>query len=171
MSRADYVTVAKVMSAHGVRGEFKLLLLTDFPERIRKLKKVYLIQGEEVRGPYTVASARLAADKAILRLQEISSREEAAALKGWEVAVVKSEAVKLPPGHYYHFQLIGLPVYTEEGEYLGKVSRVIDLPSNDVYVVTDASGEEVLLPATREIVQEINLEKQCMRVKLLPGLR
>ncbi|MDK2925876.1 MAG: rRNA processing protein RimM [Bacillota bacterium] len=165
------VTIGQVTSAHGVRGEMKLALLTDFPERVRRLKRVYLVSGEEVRGPYAVTRARLAGPKAIIKLEGIDTREAAKALSRWEVAVTKDDVVELPPGHYYYFQLVGLPVYTTEGEYLGKVSEIIDLPSNDVYVVRNDAGQEVLLPATREVVKEINLEDKYLKVHLIPGLR
>lgn len=171
MNRRDLVTVGQVTSAHGVRGELNLALLTDFPERVRRLKEVYLLAAQNVQGPYEVERARLAGGRAILKLGTIDTREAAQALKGWEVAVPKGEAVKLPPGHYYYFQVVGLPVYSTAGEYLGRVSRIIDLPSNDVYVVEDETGRELLLPATHEVVKKIDLPGQRIEVELLPGLR
>jgi len=171
MNRDKLITIGQITSAHGVRGDMKLALLTDFPERVRRLKRVYLILGEEVRGPYEVTRARLAGSKAIIKLEGIETREAAKALGKWEVAVTKDDVVELPPGHYYYFQIVGLPVYTIEGEYLGKVEEIIDLPSNDVYVVKNEAGEEILLPATREVVKEINLEDKYLKVHLIPGLR
>lgn len=170
INRNDLVSVGKITSPHGVRGEVKVALLTDFPERIYRLQKIYLVRDQEVRGPYTVAGARLSSGKAILKFAETGDRDAATELKGWEVAVTKSEAVELPPGHYYHFQLVGLPVYTLKGEYLGRVSEIINLPANDVYAVKKETGEELLLPATHEVVTEVNLEEKYLRVNLLPGL-
>lgn len=171
MNKDDLLTIGQVASAHGVRGEVNLILLTDFPERVARLTKVYLTSGTEVRGPFAVEAARRSGSRAILKLAEVSTREEAAALQGWEVAVSKTEAVKLPPGRYYYYQVVGLPVYTTDGEYVGRVRRIIDLPSNDVYVVEDEGGREILLPATHEVIKEINLADQRMVVQLLPGLR
>ncbi|MDI3538133.1 MAG: rRNA processing protein RimM [Bacillota bacterium] len=171
MNRDELVTIGQVTSAHGVRGEMNLALLTDFPERVRRLKRVYLVLGEEVRGPYAVTRARLAGSKAIIKLEGIDTREAAKALGKWEVAVTKDDVVELPPGHYYYFQLVGLPVYTTEGENLGNVVEIIDLPSNDVYVVKNDAGQEILLPATHEVVREINLEDKYLKVYLIPGLR
>ena len=81
------------------------------------------------------------------------------------------KAVTLPEGHYFYFELEGLEVYTVTGERLGILAEVLPLPANDIYVVHTEADGEILLPATREVVQEIDLEAGRMKVNLLPGLR
>jgi 16S rRNA processing protein RimM len=156
---------------HGIRGQLKVALLTDFPERIYQLKEVYLVSGEKVIGPHYVKDARLADKRAIIALEGIIDPEAAKTMRGYELAVTRDQAVPLPEGHYYYFQLVGLKVYSLEGECLGELTQVLPLPANDVYVVQSENGSEILLPATREVVREIDLESGRMRVNLLPGLR
>ncbi|NMA55009.1 MAG: 16S rRNA processing protein RimM [Firmicutes bacterium] len=171
MNKENLITVGIVTSPHGVRGNLKLKLLTDFPERVYRLDDVYLLSDQSVTGPYTVAQARLIPDGALLKLDEIDSREQAKCLVGSEVCVTLDKAVTLPEGHYFYFELEGLEVYTVTGERLGILAEVLPLPANDIYVVHTEADGEILLPATREVVQEIDLEAGRMKVNLLPGLR
>ncbi|HAI08473.1 MAG TPA: 16S rRNA processing protein RimM, partial [Dehalococcoidia bacterium] len=86
------------------------------------------------------------------------------------ITVPASEVPELPPGEFYHFQLLDLRVLTEEGEELGTVSDILETGSNDVYVVTGGSGE-ILIPALADVVKDIDLEKGVMLVSLPDGLR
>lgn len=172
MNREDLVTVGAIIAPHGIHGEVKVELLTDFPERIYQLKEVYLISAQAITGPYGVKRARLASDKAIIALEGITNPEAASTLRGYELAVTLDQTVTLPAGHYYYFQLVGLKVYSVENDKcLGVLTEILPLPANDVYVVRSEDGSEVLLPATREVVREIDLENGHMKVNLLPGLR
>ena len=171
MNRDDFITIGRIASAHGLQGEMKLDLFTDFPERIYKLKDVYMVSADQVLGPYQVRSARLAGSRAIIALEGITSPEAVKARRGLELAVTKDQVFPLPEGHYYYFQLVGLDVYSESGEHLGVLKEVLPLPANDVYVVQAADGAEILLPATREVVRQIDLDAGRMVVHLLPGLR
>ncbi|NLG86529.1 MAG: 16S rRNA processing protein RimM [Firmicutes bacterium] len=170
MNRDDLITIGQIASAHGVQGEMKLDLFTDFPERIYRLKDVYMVLADQVIGPYQVRGARLTGNRAIIALEGITSPETVKAYRGWELAITKDQVVPLPEGHYYYFQLVGLDVYSETGEYLGILKEVLPLPANDVYVVQTADKVEILLPATREVVRRIDLEAGRMVVHLLPGL-
>ncbi|HKM40239.1 MAG TPA: ribosome maturation factor RimM [bacterium] len=171
MNRDNLITVGVITSAHGVGGELKVKLLTDYPERIHRLKQVVLISDRMKKTePRIVATARLAHDRAIIALKGVKNREQAQRLIGYELAVAMDEAVTLPEGHYFYFQLEGLQVYTLQGKYIGILKQVIPLPANDVYVVESISGSEILLPATREVVRKIDLELGYMEIHLLPGL-
>ncbi|MGI6129817.1 MAG: ribosome maturation factor RimM [bacterium] len=171
MNRDHLVSIGQIVSAHGVQGEMKVELFTDFPERIHRLKDVYTVGKNRIMGPYQVLGARLAANRAIVALEGITSPEAAGALRGLELAVTKDQVVSLPEGHYYYFQLVGLDVYSDNDEYLGVLTRVLPFPANDVYVVRTVEQNEILLPATREVVRQIDLEAGQMVVHLLPGLR
>ena len=108
---------------------------------------------------------------ALLRLAEIRRIDDARRLAGqWLLAPV-SPSPKLPPDEYYHYQLVGLTVITDQGETLGRVQEILVTGSNDVYVVKSGAGAELLLPAIRQVVQDIDLEAGRILVHLLPGLR
>jgi 16S rRNA processing protein RimM len=105
----------------------------------------------------------------ILRVDVVTTREQARELAGQYVYVPLTEAIPLPEGEYFVHDIVGLRVLTEEGEPLGEVREVLSTGSNDVYVLRGARGE-VLLPATREVIKRIDLEEGQMIVHLLPGL-
>ena len=106
-----------------------------------------------------------------MRLENIRRIEDARRLAGqWLLAPV-SPSPELPPGEYYHYQLVGLTVVTDQGETLGRVQEILATGSNDVYVVKSDAGAELLLPAIRQVVQDIDLATGRILVHLLDGLR
>jgi 16S rRNA processing protein RimM len=117
----------------------------------------------------TIESARWQKGMAYLRLSGIDDREAAAELGGRLLSIPESELEPLPEGQYYRFQLIGLSVVSRDGEELGRVTEVLSTGANDVYVVRGERGE-LLLPATDEVVREIDLETGRMLIDVLPGL-
>lgn len=160
----DTLIVGRVLTSHGIRGEMSVEPLTDDPTRFKKLKRV-LLRGRE----YPVASVRVRPNEVLLRLEGISTPEEAKRFRGEYLHIEPEDAVQLPEGAYYHFQLIGLRVQTTGGDPLGELSEVIALESNDVYVVRGERGE-VLVPATNDVVREIDLPGQMMTVEPVAGL-
>jgi 16S rRNA processing protein RimM len=162
----QYLTIATVLAPFGLRGELKVRIETDFPERFARLTQVYLGPNHE---PFTFEAFRLHKGFGLLKLKGCDSRDEADGLRGWEVQIPLEEAVPLPPGQYYTYQIEGLAVYTEEEEYLGAVEEVLSTGSNAVHVVQGPLGE-VLIPALADVIVNIDLEAGRMIVRLPPGL-
>jgi 16S rRNA processing protein RimM len=162
-----YLAVGKFSRTHGVRGDILFTVLTDFPERLRSGKLIYV--GEE-RKPLRIRRRREHASGLILGFNEYHDREGVDELKN-QVAYVK--AADLPPleeGEYYHHQLLGIRVEADSGETLGELVDILENPANDIYVVRPEKGPDILLPAIDPVILEIDLEQQVMRVHLLPGL-
>lgn len=144
---------------------------TDYPHRFDSQTEVYIGRdGTEPRQmSFTLVSRQK--EQIICRLGGIESREEAEKLRKMLLMIPREEAVQLPPGHYYVFDLVGLAVYTEDGEYLGRVKEVLQPGANDVYVVEAvASDGDILLPAIRDVILDVDLSRGQMSVRLLPGL-
>jgi len=165
-----YITIGRVTSPHGWRGAVRVEPFTDFPERFHELKSVYVtVKGErlemeieEVKGGDRVK---------LIKFSEINTLEEAEAVRGALLEVPRESVRPLPPGHYYVYEVIDLPVYTEEGKFLGYVEEVLRTQGNDVYVVRGGQeAKEILLPATSEVILAIDLKQEEIRVRLLPGL-
>lgn len=165
-----FVAVGRITSPHGWRGAVRVEPHTDFPERFRELRTVHValpagrreLEIQEVKGQGRFL---------LVKFVEINSLEEAEALRGAWVEIPRGATRPLPADHYYVYELIDLPVYTEEGAFLGYVEEVLRTGSNDVYLVRDQEqGKEILLPATKEVVRSVDLEKGEIRVRLLPGL-
>jgi 16S rRNA processing protein RimM len=158
--------VARVVGAHGLRGELVCSLLTDFPERFKTTEEVLVGQPPE---PRRVERHRLERGRVILKLAAIDDRSAAEALRGGLVEVPLEQAVKLPAGSYYWHEIVGLRVEDRQGRLLGQVAEVLPTGSNDVYVVRSTEGE-LLLPAIKDVVLDIDRERGVMTVELIPGL-
>lgn len=150
----------------GYRGELKVQILTDFPERFASLRNVFL--GDDAK-PFSVERAHRHGQAVLLKLKGVDSPEHAARLRNQDVLVPTEEAVSLPEGKLYLYQLIGLSVRTTAGEPLGHVADVLETGANDVYVVNDGT-REILLPAIPSVIKHIDLETREMVVELLEGL-
>ena len=163
----QYLVIGQVLKPWGYRGDVKVQILTDFPQRLTRLKTVYL--GSDARA-IQVERARLHSGFATLKLSGYDTPEAAAKLRGQVVQIPAAEAAPLGKGQYFHHQIIGLQVVTTEGEALGVVKEILETGANDVYVVERGDQHEILLPAIKDVVQEIDLKNRRMVVRLLPGL-
>lgn len=158
--------MGRVVAAHGIRGEVRVVLLTDFPDRFRRTRRIYV--GDEER-PRDLEGARLHNGQALLKIAGVDCRSDAELLRDRILFVPEKEAVRLPEGSYFLQQILGLEVRTGDGAVLGKVTEILRTGSNDVYVVRGPEGE-VLLPAIRQVVREVDLTAGVMTVELLEGL-
>lgn len=163
----EYLSVGEIVAPFGLRGELKVLLDTDFPELVLAATHLY-IGDPPIR--YAVEWAQQVRGMVRLKLVGCDSREAAEALRGQLVQVLAEEAPSPGEGEYYYHQLIGLEVWSEEGEYLGHVVEVFPTGSNEVLVVRGETGE-ILLPAIEEVICEVDLVAGLLRVHLLEGLR
>ncbi len=162
----EYLTIASVLAPWGTRGELKVRIETDFPERFERLQRVYL--GAE-HLPYELEGFRRHQDHGLLKLKGCDSPQSAAKLRDMEVQIPLAEAMPLPHGQYYTYQIEGLQVRTEDGEALGSVTEVLFTAANPVLVVRGARGE-VLIPKLPEVVLEISPQAGYVIVRLPPGL-
>ncbi len=141
-------------------------IITDSPDRFSLLRKVYL--GPEAV-PFIVEGFRFHQAAAILKLKGCRDRTAVEKLRGQLVQIPIEEAVPLKEDEYYEHQIVGLAVWTAQGEYLGTVEEIIFTGSNDVYVVR-RPGREILIPAIEDVVLEVNLAQRRMVVELMEGL-
>lgn len=167
-----YLILGKILRPHGVRGELRVHVLTDYPERVSKIKTVYIGSDptEQDAEPYTVSAARLHQDYVLLKLAEIPDRNEAETLRGLYVMVDLENAVPLEEDEFYLYEVIGLGAYTQDDEWLGKVNNVIETGANDVYVVNGSKYGELLLPIHEETVVEIDFDAGKIILNLPDGL-
>ncbi|MCS7040911.1 MAG: ribosome maturation factor RimM [Caldilineales bacterium] len=160
------MTVGRILRPHGVRGEVRMEILTGYPERLSLHRVFYL--GPQAQ-PYPVESIRFHQGAALIKLAGCDNRNAAETLRGLLVQIPLEDAVPLEEGEYYYFQVVGLEVFTEAGECLGRVMEVIETGANDVYVVHGPRGE-LLVPAIGQVVQSIELAAGRMVITPLPGM-
>lgn len=163
----EYLILGKIVAPFGIRGEVKVLLDTDFPELVLEAAHLYvgdppvLCEVEWARPHKTAVRVKLAG---------CNDRSAAEALRGQPLQIYTAEAPVLEEGDYYYYQLIGLEVWTDQGEHLGQVVDVWPTGSNEVLQVKGRQGE-ILLPAIDSVVQEVDLVDRRILVHLLEGLR
>ncbi len=167
----SYVIVGRVSRPHGIRGEVRVEILTDYPEKLVQHDDLYLAPP---RSPddverYPLESTRPHKGILLVKLGGCDDRDAAEELRGMLVQIPLDEAVPLEEGEYYYFQLVGVDVETETGEWLGRVADVIETGANDVYIVRGPYGE-ILLPAIEDVILELDTERREMVVRLLPGM-
>lgn len=166
----DLLQVGVITTTHGVRGEVKVFPTTDDPARFKKLKNVILDTGKE-KIDLEIAGVKFFKNMVILKFKGIDDINDVEKYRKKSLFVTRENAVKLKKDEYFIADLIGLKVRTEEGEDLGELTDVLQTGANDVYVIKQPGGEELLLPAIKDCVKEVDLETGWMCVHLLPGLR
>lgn len=167
----EYLVLGKILRPHGIQGELRMSVQTDYPERVGKLKTVYLGKSDHDRNPqpYTVAGARLHKDYVLIRFAESPTRNDAELLRGRTVMVSMADAIPLDDDEFYLYQLIGMQVVTEDQTVIGIVKDIIETGANDVYVLTTDTGE-VLVPAHEETLVNIDIDAEIITMKLPDGL-
>lgn len=164
----EHLMIGRVIAPRGLRGELRLTIETEDPERFYDLSEVYLGQD---RARFRVLQARLHQGQALLLLDSITNRETAESWRNAYVYVAAEDAIPLQEGEYYCHQIEGLLAVTPEGERLGRVTEVISTGANDVYVLDVGKGAELLLPAIKDVIIRIDLNAGTMTVRVPDGLR
>jgi len=163
---ADWVLIGVIAGAHGVKGEMKVNLETDFPDRFKRLRTVYV--GKD-HVPMRLESARRLGDRVAIRLADCTDRDAAQALHGTLLFIPSRDMMPLPAHTYYRDQIVGLRVVTTAGDVLGTITEILVTGSNDVYVARDEQ-REILIPALKEIVREVDVNGGRMVIEPMDGL-
>ena len=166
-SEPPFLIVGRVLRPHGVRGEVRVEIHTDFPERFALYETLYL--GDQFES-YDLQGHRFHQGKVLLKFRGVDDRNVAETLRGQWVWISVQDAAPLEEGEIYLHQMLHLQVVTVEGERLGTVSEIIETGANPVYVVRGRSGE-ILIPDTQEVIVDVDLERQVATVNLIEGLR
>lgn len=161
--------VGVISSMHGVRGEVKVFPTTDEAARFKKLKNVILDTGKE-QIPLEIEGVKFFKQFAILKFKGIDNINDIEKYKGKPLLVERKDAVKLKRDEYFIADMIGMEVFTEDENKLGTLKNVIETGANDVYEVELLDGGEVLIPAIKQCILDVDIENQKMSVHLLDGL-
>ncbi len=165
----EMINVGEICGTRGLQGELKVLPLTDFPERFKGMKEIWVECGPR-SGYYKIEHYRPHKQFLLFKFAGIDTIEAAAGLMKGLLKVEQDEVFPLPEDTHYVFQLVGLMVDDLEKGQLGVVTDVLQTGANDVYVIKGERYGEVLIPAIKDVVLDIDLANGRMKVKLLPGL-
>lgn len=165
----DMLRVGVISSTHGVRGEVKVFPTTDDPARFEELETVLLDTGKE-KLELEIAGVKFFKNMVILKFKGYDSINDVERYRGRDLWITREQAVPLGEDENFVADLIGLAVVTDEGETLGTMKDVMFTGANDVYVVERENGKELLLPAIKDCILDVDLENGVMTVHVLDGL-
>ena len=148
-----------------------MLLVDAFTEIIHSIRPSNEILLGPQKVPAVVRSFRPHQARFLLSIEGCDDRRAAENYRGQDICLRLDDVEPLPEGVYYHWQILGLTVITEEGEDLGKVDQILETGANDVYLVRDQAGNELLIPAIKSVILLTDLREGQIVVRLMPGLR
>ena len=165
----DRFQVGVITSPHGVHGEVKVFPTTDDPRRFRRLKEVILVTGKEEKN-LEIEGVKFFKQFVILKFKGIETPEEVSKYRQGSLYVTRENAVRLGKDEYFIADLIGLRIFDEENAEIGVLRDVLETGANDVYIIDLKDGRELLLPAIRECVLNVDIEAGKMQIHILDGL-
>lgn len=167
--KQEYFEVGQIVNTFGIKGFVKVKPFTDDMERFEELKSVLVIKNKE-QIEMQIEQVKYQQTVVLLKFKGIEDINMAEKLKGCYLKIKRKDARKLPKDTYFIADLIGLNVYTEEGQLLGKVDDIYNNKSNDVYVIKDELGKQILLPGIKEVMKQIDIDNEKIVVHLINGL-
>lgn len=166
----QYFEVGQIVNTFGIKGFIKIKPFTDEVSRFEELKEIYVEQKNKELKEVKIEKISYQKELVLLKLKGIDDLTQAEKLKGLYLKISRKNAKKLPKGTYFIADLIGMNVYSDEGKLLGKLDDVYSTGANDIYVVKNENGIQVLLPATQEVIKQIDLDNEKIIVHMLEGL-
>ena len=164
-----YLEIGQIVNTFGIKGQVKIVPFTDDITRFDELKEIYVEKKNEWK-LFLLELVIYKKNLVILKLKGIETVEEAEKLRNCYLKIDRKDAKKLPKDTYFIVDLLGLDVYTDEGKLLGKVDDIYNAGSSDIYVVKDELGKQILLPAIKDVLKEVDLENKKIIVQLIKCL-
>ncbi|MBM7564585.1 ribosome maturation factor RimM [Paenibacillus sacheonensis] len=168
----QWLSVGKLVNTHGIRGEVKVFSQTDFPEERFAPKSVLTLLNEEngQQLKVEVLSAREHKGMFILKLKGFDNINEVEKYKGWSLKVSREDLVDLEEGEYYQHQIIGCKAVSDEGVELGVITEILVPGANDVWVIQQPKGKQLLIPVIDQVVLDVDIPNKTVKVHLMEGL-
>lgn len=164
-----YLEIGQIVNTFGIKGMIKIKPFTDDITRFDALENLCIKNKEGIK-EYDIEELKYHKNMVLVKLKGIDTVEQANLLRQSYILVDREKEKPLEEGTYYIVDLLGLDVYTDENEHLGKVDDIFNTGSSDIYVVKDELGKQTLFPGTKEVLQEVNLEEKKIIIHIIPGL-
>lgn len=165
----EYLEIGQIVNTNGLKGMLKIKPFTDDITRFENLEIIYIQKGQELIAK-NIEEVKYVKNMVLLKLEGIDNIEEAEKYRNMYIKIDKEDIGDIPEDSYLVVDMLKCNVYTEENELLGKMIDVLSTGSNDVYVVKTAEGKEVLLPAIKDVIKEIDIKNKKIIVNLMDGL-
>lgn len=167
--KQEYFEIGQIVNTFGIKGVVKVNYFTDDPLEFEKLKTI-LVEKNKKLLEFEIEEAKLHKNQVLLKLKGINDINEAEKYKGCYIKLPREKAKKLPENTYFIADLIGIDVFTDNGELLGKVDDIYNSGSADIYVIKNELGKQILLPGIKEVIKEIDVDNEKIIVHLIDGL-
>lgn len=164
-----YLEIGQIVNTNGLKGFLKVKPLTDDITRFENLKTIYIQKAKELIG-FKIQEVKYNKQSVLLKLEGIDDITEAEKYKNFYIKISKENAVELEKNSYFIVDIIGCQVYTDENEYLGNVVDVFQTGSNDVYTLKNSEGKEILIPAIKEVIKNVDIKNKKIVIHLMDGL-
>lgn len=167
--KQQYFEIGQIVNHFGIKGMVKVNPFTDDISQFEEMETI-LVDKKGNLQEMQIEEVKYSKNQVLLKLKGIETVEEAEKYRNCYLKLPREKARKLPKNTYFIADLIGLEVYTEEGNLLGKVDDIYNTGASDIYVVKDELGKQILLPAIKEVIKQVDLEQEKIVVHLLDGL-
>ena len=164
-----YLEIGQIVNTFGIKGMVKVMPFTENIERFSKMKTVY-VKNKKENKKYEIEEVKYHKNMVLIKFEGIENPEQADLLRNSYLIVDRETEEPLEPGRYYIVDMIGLDVFTDDNEYLGKLEDIYNTGSSDIYVVKNELGKQVLLPAIEDVIKNIDMDNKKVIVHLIPGL-
>lgn len=165
----EYFELGQIVNTFGIKGMVKVKPFTENIEQFEELEKIY-IKNRSGKKEYQIEEVKYHKQMVLIKFKGIDNPEDAELLRNSYVLINRKDAKPLEEGTYYIVDLLESEVYTDEGVLLGKVEDIFNTGSNDIYVVKDELGKQVLLPGIPDVIKQVDIENKKITVHMLPGL-
>ena len=165
----NFIEIGQIVNSYGIKGQMKIVPFTDDITRFNDLKTIFIEINKELK-EFKIEEVKYHKNNVLIKLEGINDINDTEKYKNCYVKIDRKNAVKLPKDTYFIIDLIGIEVFTEDNLFLGKIVDVFPTGSNDVYVVKDELGKQILLPAISEVIKNVDITNKKMIVKLIKGL-
>lgn len=165
----DYLRVGVITTTHGIRGEVKVFPTTDDVNRFKNLKEIILDTGKDII-TLQIEHVKFFKQYVILKFKGIDNINDIEKYRGKDLLVTRDNAVALKENEYFIYDIIDSVVITEDGTEIGRLTEVLTTGANDVYVVQTTDKKELLLPAIKECILDVDTESKKITVHLMKGL-
>jgi 16S rRNA processing protein RimM len=164
----EFCTIGKIVAPFGIRGELKVQPLTDIPDRFSQLDTIHLSPDYT---PYVIEGVRpYKGDMVLLALGGVDDANAAELLRNRDLCIPIDQLSKLPPDSYYQHDILGLRVFTLDNQEVGTIVDIMTTGGNDVYILRSIEKREVLIPAIKEVIKQIDLVRRMMYIDPMKGL-
>lgn len=167
--KQEYFEIGQIVNHFGIKGMVKVNPFTDDISQFEKLKSILLVKDGKL-SEVEIEETKYSKNQVLLKLKGINTVEEAEKYRGCYLKIARSNSKKLPKDTYFIADLLGLTVYTDENILLGKVEDIYNSGANDIYVIKSEDGKQILLPGTKEVIKQIDLEQERITVHIIKGL-